>query len=420
MEINLAKIISKQFYNLHNSIKHNRYTHYWLKGGRGSTKSSFISIEIMLELNRDINANAVVLRKYGATLKDSVQAQIQWAISALGQEDIWISYKSPARIVNISTGQQILFRGVDEPKKIKSIKFKKGYCKCIWFEEVDEFFGMEEIRSVNQSLMRGGKDYKVFYSYNPPQSVTNWVNKEALIIRTDKILHHSTYLNVDTTWLGEQFIIEAEHLKKVSVDKYNHEYLGEVIGTGGEVFKNLTIREITPDEIKEFDNNNSRRGIDWGYATDPFHYAVLNYNKKLKKIYIYYEVQKVGLSNYAALELVKQENIYNNMITCDSAEPKSIDFFKVHGIKIKGAKKGPDSIDFGIKFLQDMEEIIIDPIRCPNTVREFTSYELEKDINGNFKANFPDKNNHSIDTVRYALEDDTKNNNKWVVIKNKK
>lgn len=407
--ISLKQLIAPSFYEIHNDLKQFRHTHYWLKGGRGSTKSSFISLEVILGIMKDTQANAVVLRKVGQTLQGSVYEQLQWAVSVLGVEGYWVSKLSPLEMKYIADGREnkIVFRGADKPKKIKSTKFRKGYCKYIWYEEVDEFGGMEEIRTINQSLLRGGSDFVVFYSYNPPQSQSNWVNEEILKQRDDRLVHHSTYLTVPPEWLGQQFLIEAEHLKNVKPMAYQHEYMGEVTGTGGEVFTNLTIREITDDEIALFDH--IARGIDWGYAADPFHYTVNHYDKTRRRLYIYYEIQMLKLSNRKAAELVKAENKRNKLIICDSAEPKSIAEMLAYNLKVLGAKKGADSVEYGIKWLQDLEEIVIDPKRCPNTAREFLEYELEKDANGNFKGHFPDKNNHSIDAVRYSREFDMKN-----------
>lgn len=407
--IHLRNLIASSFYDIHKYLKQNKYTHYWLKGGRGSTKSSFISIELILGIMKDPNANAAVLRKVGQTLQGSVFEQLQWAVVALGVSDYWVSKKNPLEMKYIAGGREnkIVFRGADKPKKIKSTKFSHGYCKYVWYEEVDEFGGMEEIRTINQSLLRGGKDFVVFYSYNPPQSQRNWVNEEVLQQRDDRIVHHSTYLAVPIVWLGEQFIVEAEHLKAVKPSSYEHEYMGEVTGTGGEVFTNLDIRKITDDEIAKFDN--IARGIDWGYAADPFHYTVNHYDKTRKRLYIYYEIQMLNLSNRKAAELIKKENVYNKVIVCDSAEPKSIAEMYDYNVKVIGAKKGADSVAYGIKWLQDLEQIVIDPVRCPNTAREFLGYELEKDINGNFKGRFTDKDNHSIDAVRYSREFDMRN-----------
>ncbi len=406
--ISLKQLIAPSFYEIHNDLKQFRHTHYWLKGGRGSTKSSFISLEVILGIMKDTQANAVVLRKVGQTLQGSVYEQLQWAVSVLGVEGYWVSKLSPLEMKYIADGREnkIVFRGADKPKKIKSTKFRKGYCKYIWYEEVDEFGGMEEIRTINQSLLRGGSDFVVFYSYNPPQSQSNWVNEEILKQRDDRLVHHSTYLTVPPEWLGQQFLIEAEHLKAVKPQAYQHEYMGEVTGTGGEVFTNLTLREITDSEISHFDH--IARGIDWGYAADPFHYTVNHYDKTRRRLYIYYEIQMLKLSNRKAAELVKAENKRNKLIVCDSAEPKSIAEMLAYNLKVLGAKKGADSVEYGIKWLQDLEEIVIDPKRCPNTAREFLEYELEKDANGNFKGHFPDKNNHSIDAVRYSREFDMK------------
>jgi phage terminase large subunit len=409
-KVKLSDVIGGSFQKVHNAIKKHLFTHFWLKGGRGSLKSSFASIEVILGMMRDPFANAVVLRKVKDTLRGSVFEQLTWAIEILKVSNYWDIPESKLELTYLPTGQKIVFRGADKPKKIKSIKFAKGYCKFIWYEELDEFSGPEEIRTINQSLMRGGADFIVFYTYNPPQSVKNWVNEEALVSRPDRLVHHSTYLNAPQEWLGEQFLIEAEHLKIINEKAYDHEYGGEVNGTGGEIFANVKLRHISDDEIKTFDR--LRRGIDWGYSIDPFHYSVLHYDKTRRKLYLFFEIHKVGLSNRKAAELIKEEQSKiggNLMITCDSAEPKSISEMVGHGLRVKGAKKGPDSVDYGIKFLQDLEEIVIDPVRCPNTAREFLNYELEKDAKGNFKAEFPDKDNHSIDCARYAMEDDMRN-----------
>ncbi|MDT8901157.1 PBSX family phage terminase large subunit [Anaeroselena agilis] len=402
----LTDIIAPSFYDAHHDIKDGCHVHYWFKGGRGSTKSTFVSAEIILGMMRDPMANALALRKVKDTLKDSVFEQLTWAIEKLGVSDYWHIKYSPLEMTYTPTGQKILFRGADKPKKIKSAKVSKGYFKYVWFEELDEFAGMEEIRLIIQSLMRGGEQFCIFYSYNPPKSVRNWVNEEVAVARPDRLVHHSSYVDVPREWLGVQFILEAEHLKAVNPKAYDHEYGGEVTGTGGEVFANVKLRPITDEEIATFDR--IRRGIDWGYAIDPFCYGEMHFDRTHRRLYIYDEIYLVNLSNRKAAEMIKKKNPLNRPITCDSAEPKSIADMKDHGLRVKGARKGPDSVEYGIKFLQDLELIVIDPERCPNTAREFMNYELEKDANGNFKAEFPDKDNHSIDMARYALEDDMK------------
>lgn len=409
----LTDIIAPSFYKLHRDIKENKHTHYMIKGGRGSTKSTFAGAEIIMGILKDENANAVVIRKVGLYLKDSVYEQLIWAIDKLGVSEQWKQKLSPLELVYIPTGQRILFRGADKPKKLKSTKVSKGYIKYIWYEECDEFNGMEEIRMINQSLMRGGDKFIVFYTYNPPKSQRNWINKEVLLKQDGRMVHHSTYLDVPPKWLGENFLIEAEALKKHKPTAYMHEYMGEVTGTGGTVFPNVSIRVISDEEIKTFDK--IKQGIDFGYAVDPFVYIVLHYDKKYKRIYIFDEIYKTGLSNEKAAEFIMQRPHYSQSIMCDSAEPKSIAEMKRYGLKCRGAKKGPDSVEYGIKFLQSLNEIIIDNERCPNTAEEFYNYELESDGNDGFKDEYPDKNNHAIDAVRYSLEDEMTNRKARVI-----
>ncbi|OMF38781.1 terminase [Paenibacillus sp. FSL H8-0548] len=400
----LSSVIAPSLHAVHSDIKRDGHTHYWLSGGRGSTKSSFVAIEIILGIMSDPNANAVVLRKVKDTLKESVFEQLTWAIEALGVEDYWHIPEAKLVITYIPTGQEIRFRGADKPKKIKSMKFSRGYTKFIWYEELDEFTSMEEVRMINQSLMRGGRKFTVFYSYNPPKSANNWVNAEMQLTRPDRLTHHSTYLTVPREWLGPQFIVEAEHLKLVKPQAYEHEYLGTITGTGGEVFGNVQIRQIGDEEIEDF--YNIKRALDFGYAVDPLSYGTMHYDRKHKRLYIYHELYKVGLSNRSAYEHIITENENNELIKADSAEPKSINELRQYGLNIMGVKKGPDSIEWGVRFLQSLEAIIIDDVRCPETAREFLTYEYEKDANGNWKAGYPDKNNHAIDMTRYAMEDE--------------
>ena len=405
MEIKLTDLIAPQFYDIHWDILEGKHTHYKLYGGRGSTKSSFISIEIIMGMMQDPDANAACFRKVGNTLQESVYEQLLWAIDALGVSHLWHPSLSPLRITYLPTGQRIVFRGCDDPNKSKSIKLRRGYFKYIWYEERAEFEGDEDERKINQSLMRGGDHYVVFYSWNPPKSLNSWVNQDVIEIRDDTLCNHSTYLTVPREWLGEQFYIEANELKKRKPMAYRHEYLGEAIGTGGKVFDNVILREITAEEIAIFDK--IKQGLDFGFAADPLAFVRTHYNRKQHKLYIFREIYQVNLKNREAVAKIKKINPENKLITADSEEPRSIATFNEMGLRLIGAKKGPGSVDFGMDFLSnELDEIIIDPVTCPNTAREFSTYELERDKNGNFKGGYPDKNNHTIDACRYALEDE--------------
>jgi len=403
VHVKLTDLIAPSFYSVHQAVKNNAYTHYLLGGGRGSTKSTFAGVEMILGIMQDPEANGIALRKVGLYLKESVFSQLVWVIDKLQIAHLWDIKLNPLELTYNPTGQKILFRGADDPRKLKSIKLQKGYFKYIWYEELDDFAGMEDIRIINESLLRGGDIFCVLYTYNPPKSQRNWVNAEALIERPDRLVHNSTYLDVPQHWLGAQFLIEAEHLKETRPDLYAHTYLGEVTGTGAEVFSNITLRKILKAEIEKFDK--IKNGLDFGYAGDPLAFIKMHYDKTRKRLYIFDEIYQVKLGNTAAVELIKKKNPENILITADSAEPRTIAEFKRQGLKIRGAKKGPDSIDHGIKFLsEEIEEIIIDSNRCPNAAREFMGYEIELDKHGNLKGEYPDKDNHAIDAVRYGME----------------
>lgn len=402
--VKLSDLIAPSFYDLHWDIKEHRHTHYKLYGGRGSTKSSFISEEVVKGMMEDPEANAIAMRKVCRFLEESVFEQLLWAIKKLGVSDQWKVRYSPLGLTYKPFGNRIIFRGADDPQKIKSVKLKTGYFKFIWFEERAEFDGPEEERTILQSLMRGGTDYVVFYSWNPPKSINNWCNQDVMDERKDTCCHHSDYRSVPREWLGEQFFLEAEHLQRTKPKAYEHEYLGIATGTGGQVFENITVRKIVDEEIARFDW--IKQGLDFGYGADPLAYLKMHYDKTRKRLFLFGEIYAVKMGNTKLAKELKKFNPLNRMITADSEEPRAIAALQELGIRITGAKKGPGSVDFGMEFLADeIEEIIIDPEKCPNAKREFTGYELEQDKNGNFKGSYPDKDNHTIDAARYGLED---------------
>jgi PBSX family phage terminase large subunit len=298
------------------------------------------------------------------------------------------------------TGQKIFFRGADDPLKIKSIKPERGYIGITWFEELDQFDGEEEIRNILQSTNRGGSVFWNFFSFNPPKSRDNWANQYAEQIRDDRLTVHSTYLDVPVDWLGEQFFIEAEILKSQNPKAYEHEYLGVATGTGGAVFDNVS--DITAVDV-ESKLGSYYYGIDFGFAVDPFCWLKVAYDRARNDVYILDEIYQVQLSNRRAAELIKAKQSPTYYITADNAEPKSISELNEYGLKVIGAKKGVDSVHYGIVWLQHCAHIYIDKRKCPNAYREFTCYEYDTDRYGNFISRYPDKDNHAIDCCRYSL-----------------
>lgn len=400
----MGKIIAGVFLPLSKDIRAMRHAEYMLGGGRGSTKSSFISVMIIQGLLTDDDANAIVYRRVGNTLKDSVYSQLAWAIDILDRNDEFVFRKSPMEIVRVSTGQKIMFRGADDPMKSKSIKLVKGYFKYLWFEELVEFRSMEDIRTIKQSVFRGGDRAITFYSYNPPKTAANWVNEEALKPREDRLVHMSTYLDVigeHRDWLGEPFIAEAEAVKATNERAYRNEYLGEVTGTGGQVFDNLELRRITDDEISTFDR--FYNGLDFGFAVDPDAFVRAAFVPNTRSLYI---IDEYYSSHTPAETLARNVAALagRELITCDSADPRMISELRSRGVNVVGAKKGAGSRDHGYRWLQNLGAIVADPKRTPNAVRELQAYEYMRDKNGNFCAAYPDGNDHTLDALRYATE----------------
>lgn len=400
-EIRLSEKIGPAFYDVARDVFQHGHTHYDESGGRGSLKSSFVSIIVPLLLIRNPGTHALVLRKVANTIRDSVYAQYMWAIGELGMAAFWEAKVSPMELIYKPTGQKIMFRGADDPMKIKSIKVPFGYIAVTHFEEKDQFAGRAEIRTILQSTMRGGSKYWNFESYNPPISRDNWANKDSLEERADRLCHKSTYLQAPPEWLGQQFLDEAEYLKKTDERAYQHEYLGIPVGTGGNVFENLELREITDNEISHFDR--IYQGVDWGWYPDPFAFIRLHYDSARETIFLIDEIYQNKLTNEASGSMIKSRNYMDAYITCDSAEPKSTADYRAMGLQAKEAVKGPGSVDYGMKWLQ-RRKIVIDRKRTPNAYNEFVNYEYERNKDGDIISGYPDANNHLIDATRYALE----------------
>lgn len=249
----VTDLLAPCYMDLHNDVVTGQHSTYNLPGGRGSCKSSFVSLEMVEGIMNDPDANGIVFRRTGATMRESVYEQIQWAIDELGVGNAWKGNVNPMRFTYLPTGQQIVFRGMDDSSKLKSIKQRKGYFKYIWFEEFAEFQGPNTIRSVLQSVQRGGSDYRIFNTFNPPLSMNSWANKYILIPKKNAITFRTDYRMIPPEWLGEAFIEEAERLKEVNENAYRHEYLGEAIGTGGAVFPNVIQRAIADEDVTNAD-----------------------------------------------------------------------------------------------------------------------------------------------------------------------
>ena len=421
--LDVTQHIAPVYLPLHEDIQAQQHQYYNLPGGRGSGKSSFCALEIVNGIMQDQTgeSSAIVFRRTANTMRESVYSQIAWAIDVLDVGDLWRGSVSPMCWTYRPTGAQIIFRGLDDSSKLKSIKPRRGYFRFIWLEEFSELPGENFTRSVMQSVQRGGSRYTVFRSFNPPINASNWAN--VFIARPDPraITLHTTYLDVPAQWVGDDFILEAERLQEINEKAYRHEYLGEATGSGGEVFPNITVRTITDDEINELQYIYA--GVDFGFSVDPAVFMRVAYDSKHDTIYLLDEIYKKHCSNKQLADEIKARGydctgqyktanswgIYpevykeKQLIICDSAEPKSINDLQGEGLKAIACQKFPGCVLYRIKWLQN-RRIVIDPARTPNAHREFISYEYMTTKDGEFLADVPDKDNHGLDAVAYSLD----------------
>lgn len=394
-----ARVLGKAFVDINRQIKPN--IEYVFEGGRGGLKSSFVAFKIIELIKNNPQMHACITRQVAGTLKDSVYAQMKWAINELGLMEEFECKVSPLEIKYIKTGQTIYFRGLDDETKLKSIKPEFGYIGILWKEEKDQMKGDAQERSVNQSVLRGGDESYDFSSYNPPKSKSNWVNRIKLVPNPKRVIHHSSYLEAPEEWLGQKFIDDAEHLKEINPEAYEHEYLGIPNGDGGNVFEYLEIRDITDEEISHMDRIFA--GVDFGWYPDQFCYLRTYYDSAREKIYLIDELYVNKWSNSKTADWIKKKGYDDYTMICDSAEPKSVNDFRDAGLPARGAIKGPGSIEYGFKFLQT-KTLVIDPKRTPNAYKEITEYEYDRDKDGNVISGYPDGNDHAISALRYAYE----------------
>lgn len=423
--------ISPTFCEVSRAIDSGKANRIMLKGGRGSTKSSYAYQKILDVFLHRPHAQWICGRRYANTLRRSCFANVLWAIAKRGmtvgkpgEGCDFDKTTSPMEITFNKTGQKILFYGLDEPEKLKSITFEdpKAKIELLLLEEYNQLACAEDARNVRQSVFRS--DYSLEIDvYNPSPDDMQWTNQEARFEEPGKLVHHSSYLDVPEEFIGKRFIEQAEQLKAINAKAYANEYIGEETGLTGTVFENVVAQSITYEDriqIKWI-----RCGVDWGYQNDPFVWLMVGYDRKTRTLYIIDEVFNTETLDDANIGEVKRhlvdrddkgqpiytnegKPVYNkhrpqNEIRADAAAPKDIATWRYAGMAIMGASKRVP-VDDGIRWLQKRKAIVIDRERCPLAFQEFSRYRALEDDEGKFKG-YPDKDNHTIDAVRYAVFD---------------
>ena len=405
-EISLSKAIGKGYNNFWNSKK--RYV--VCKGSRGSKKSKTTALWHIVKLMQYPLANALVVRKVERTLRDSCFSDLKWAIHKLGVDAYWKATTSPMELTYTPTGQKIIFRGLDDPLKITSISVPVGFINFVWIEEAYEINKESDFDMLDESVrgeLPDGYFKRITVTFNP-WNERHWLKARFFDNPSEDTLSMTTTYQCNE-WLDESDLKLFEEMKKRNPRRYQVAGLGNWGVTEGIVYENWKEEVFTLSEVKDCV---TVAGLDFGYTNDPTALFVGFLNTSEKKLYVWDELYKKGLSNKRIYEEISDMGYSKEKITADSAEPKSIDELKGYGLRVSPAKKGKDSILNGIQWIQDLE-IIIHP-RCVNFLTEIGSYTWKEDKFGR-KLNEPvDDANHLMDAMRYALEKYIRNKG-WLI-----
>lgn len=405
----LEELIAPIYFEPWNDFVAETTPEMWFSGGRYSAKSSFVSIAIIAGMcaSGNENAHAVCFRKHKEDLRDSVYNQLEWAILEMGLGWDFKFQTSPLLIKRKSTGQTIFFYGLDDPNKHKSKKAPRGgYFRYIWFEELAEFSGDAEIRSVETSLQRGGPFYQEFMSYNPPASAANWVNTEASIAKPGRKIYRSDYRDLPEGWIAPQTIQRIEWIREKKPTVYRHEYLGEAVGTGTEVFCNLFAQEITDEQIEEWRRDGRHRwGIDFGIENDPTAMTGTVYDRDTEILYFFSEWRKEHPFYTTIHDELARRNLLQTRIIADTAPAGWYQNINNLGANLVGCYKAEDWPAIGTQWLRTRTKLVFDPSRCPESWEEFRTYQFDRSASGRVRETFPDRNNHFIDSSRYGQEE---------------
>lgn len=372
------------------------------KGSRASKKSTTTAMNLIYRIMEYPESNALVVRKTYRTLLDSCFAQLKWAVNRLGVKDYFDFKLSPLEIIYKPTGQKILFRGLDDPLKVTSVTVDVGSLCFLWIEEAYEIMSEADFDMLDESI-RGevpkGHFKQITLTFNP-WNERHWI-KGRFFDKVDKDVLAITTNYICNEWLDRSDLNVFERMKENNPRRYQVAGLGNWGIVDGLIYENFEERQFTLEEIKDY---KTVAGLDFGYTNDPTAFFIGFLDKKDSILYVWDEMYSKGLSNKKIYENIKNMGYSKEKITGDSAEPKSIDELKGYGLRIKGAKKGKDSILNGIQWIQDLK-IVIHP-RCNNFLTEISNYQWDKDKFGKALNRPIDDFNHLLDAMRYALEDD--------------
>ena len=389
------------------------------KGSRASKKSKTTALFFIYSMMKYSEANLLVIRKVYRTLKDSCFSDLKWAINRLGVQDYWSVKESPLEIVYIPTGQKILFRGLDDPLKVTSITVETGNLCWAWIEEAYEINKEQDFNMLDESI-RGKIEeplYKQITLTLNPWNERHWIKKRFFDIKDENIMAKTTNYMCNE-WLDDSDKKLFDDMKKNNPRRYQVAGLGEWGIVDGLVYENW--RELEFDWREILNKRQKAKavfGLDFGYTNDPAAFFCGILDQEQKEIYVFDEIYQKGMQNRVIYNNIEKLGFRKEIITADSAEPKSIEHLRSLGlIRIKASRKGKDSINAGIQFIQDFK-IFIHP-RCNNFLTEISNYSWDKDKFDKTINKPIDDFNHLMDAMRYALEDYMRNNRMMTINKN--
>ncbi|MFR6311354.1 PBSX family phage terminase large subunit [Anaerofustis stercorihominis] len=402
--VNIAKLVGKGYGDFWRCKKRYRV----VKGSRGAKKSKTIGIDGIFRIMKYPEANMLCVRKTYRSLKDSCFTELKWAIHQLGVDSFFKCKENPLEITYLPTGQKIYFRGLDDPLKTTSITVEHGYLCFLWIEEAYEIMKEEDFDMLDESIRGAVPDYlfkQCTLSLNP-WNEKHWIKKR-FFDKKDKDVFTKTVDYRCNEFLDSADIELFERMKRDNPRRYQVAGLGHWGIVEGLVYENWEEKEFDIENIRRLPNIKSVFGLDFGYVNDPSALFCGLIDTTDKILYVFDEMYKNGLSNEMIYDEIYKMGYAKETIVADSAEKKSIDRLYTLGLKrIKGARKGPDSVIHGIDTLQEYK-IIIHP-RCVNFITEISNYQWAEDKTGK-KLNKPiDDFNHLMDAMRYAVEDITK------------